>query len=55
MSILLLDKAGDMQIEKLMDSLPDLYTIADRELIHRAYRMAEVHIRARTVLLESRM
>lgn len=30
-----------MQIEKLMESLPDLYTIADRELINRAYRMAE--------------
>jgi guanosine-3',5'-bis(diphosphate) 3'-pyrophosphohydrolase len=30
-----------MQIEKLMESLPDLYTIADRELILRAYRMAE--------------
>ncbi len=30
-----------MQFEKMMDSLPDLYTMADRELIHRAYRMAE--------------
>jgi guanosine-3',5'-bis(diphosphate) 3'-pyrophosphohydrolase len=30
-----------MQIEKLMESLPDLYTIADRELIYRAYRIAE--------------
>jgi GTP diphosphokinase / guanosine-3',5'-bis(diphosphate) 3'-diphosphatase len=30
-----------MQIEKLMESLPDLYTIADRELINRAYKMAE--------------
>ena len=30
-----------MQIEKLMESLPDIYTIADRELINRAYRMAE--------------
>jgi GTP diphosphokinase / guanosine-3',5'-bis(diphosphate) 3'-diphosphatase len=30
-----------MQIEKLMESLPDLYTIADRELINRAYRIAE--------------
>ena len=30
-----------MQIEKLMESLPDLYTIADRELILRAYKMAE--------------
>jgi GTP pyrophosphokinase len=30
-----------MQIEKLMESLPDMYTIADRELISRAYRLAE--------------
>jgi len=30
-----------MNIDKLMESLPDLYTIADRELIMRAYRMAE--------------
>jgi guanosine-3',5'-bis(diphosphate) 3'-pyrophosphohydrolase len=30
-----------MQIEKLMESLPDMYTIADRELINRAYRIAE--------------
>ncbi len=30
-----------MQIEKLIDSLPDMYTIADRELIQRAYRMAD--------------
>jgi guanosine-3',5'-bis(diphosphate) 3'-pyrophosphohydrolase len=30
-----------MQIEKLMESLPDFYSIADRELITRAYRMAE--------------
>jgi guanosine-3',5'-bis(diphosphate) 3'-pyrophosphohydrolase len=30
-----------MQIEKLMDTLPDMYTIADRELIYRAYRLAE--------------
>ena len=30
-----------MQIEKLLESLPDLYTIADRELISRAYRLAE--------------
>jgi guanosine-3',5'-bis(diphosphate) 3'-pyrophosphohydrolase len=30
-----------MQIEKLMESLPDLYSIADRELITRAYRLAE--------------
>lgn len=35
------DKVEIMQIEKLMDSLPDIYTIADRELIYRAYRMAE--------------
>lgn len=35
------DKVEIMQIEKLMESLPDMYTIADRELIHRAYRMAE--------------
>jgi guanosine-3',5'-bis(diphosphate) 3'-pyrophosphohydrolase len=31
-----------MQIEKLMESLPDLYTITDRDLIYRAYRMAEI-------------
>jgi guanosine-3',5'-bis(diphosphate) 3'-pyrophosphohydrolase len=30
-----------MNIEKLMELLPDIYTIADRELIMRAYRMAE--------------
>jgi guanosine-3',5'-bis(diphosphate) 3'-pyrophosphohydrolase len=30
-----------MQIEKLMESLPDFYSIADRELITRAYRLAE--------------
>lgn len=30
-----------MKIEKLMESLPDLYTRADRDLILRAYRMAE--------------
>src|SRR4030065_1711780 len=30
-----------MQIDKLMESLPDLYTIADRELLNRAYRVAE--------------
>ncbi len=30
-----------MQIEKLMESLPELYTMADRELIQRAYRIAE--------------
>jgi GTP pyrophosphokinase len=35
------DKVVIMQIEKLMESLPDLYTIADRDLIYRAYRMAE--------------
>ena len=30
-----------MQIEKLMESLPDLYSITDRELLNRAYKMAE--------------
>jgi GTP pyrophosphokinase len=30
-----------MPIDKLMDSLPDLYSIADQDLIYRAYRMAE--------------
>ena len=30
-----------MQIENLMDHLPDIYTPADRELISRAYRVAE--------------
>src|SRR4030065_276859 len=30
-----------MHIDKLMDSLPDLYTVADRDLIYRAYGMAE--------------
>ncbi|PWB53100.1 MAG: (p)ppGpp synthetase [Anaerolineales bacterium] len=30
-----------MQIEQLMDSLPEIYTIADRDLILRAYKMAE--------------
>jgi guanosine-3',5'-bis(diphosphate) 3'-pyrophosphohydrolase len=34
-------KVISMQIDKLMDSLPEMYTIADRELISRAYRMAE--------------
>jgi GTP diphosphokinase / guanosine-3',5'-bis(diphosphate) 3'-diphosphatase len=34
-------KVEIMQIEKLIESLPDIYTIADRELIYRAYRMAE--------------
>ena len=37
----ILDKVEIMQIEKLMESLPDIYTIADRELIYRAYRLAE--------------
>src|SRR4030065_1713778 len=31
-----------MQIEKLMESLPDLYTITDRDLIYRAYRIADI-------------
>lgn len=35
------NKARAMQIETLMDNLPDIYSIADRELIYRAYRMAE--------------
>lgn len=30
-----------MAIDKLLESLPDLYTVADRDLINRAYRMAE--------------
>ncbi len=30
-----------MQIEQLIESLPEMYTIADRELILRAYKMAE--------------
>jgi guanosine-3',5'-bis(diphosphate) 3'-pyrophosphohydrolase len=41
MSYTMLDKVEIMQIEKLMESLPDFYTIADRELISRAYRVAE--------------
>ena len=28
-------------LERLLEQLPDNYTLADRELIHRAYRMAE--------------
>jgi GTP diphosphokinase / guanosine-3',5'-bis(diphosphate) 3'-diphosphatase len=28
-------------LERLLDQLPDNYTLADRELIHRAYRVAE--------------
>jgi GTP pyrophosphokinase len=35
------DKVVFMQIENLMEALPDLYTLADRELIKRAYKMAE--------------
>lgn len=35
------DKVVIMQIDQLMDSLPDIYTVPDRELILRAYRMAE--------------
>ncbi|HEY5571574.1 MAG TPA: bifunctional (p)ppGpp synthetase/guanosine-3',5'-bis(diphosphate) 3'-pyrophosphohydrolase [Anaerolineales bacterium] len=31
----------DMRIEQLMDSLPKSYTPADRELVQRAYRVAE--------------
>jgi len=30
-----------MKIEKLMESLPDMYTLPDRDLIYRAYHMAE--------------
>jgi len=30
-----------MRIEQLMDSLPKSYTPADRELVQRAYRVAE--------------
>jgi GTP diphosphokinase / guanosine-3',5'-bis(diphosphate) 3'-diphosphatase len=30
-----------MQIDQLMDGLPEIYTIPDRELILRAYRLAE--------------
>jgi len=30
-----------MHIEELLESLPDLYSIADRDLINRAYRIAE--------------
>src|SRR6266536_4670478 len=28
-------------LERLLEQLPDNYTLADRELIHRAYRVAE--------------
>jgi GTP pyrophosphokinase len=35
------DKVVIMQIERLMESLPDLYTITDRDLIDRAYKVAE--------------
>jgi GTP pyrophosphokinase len=31
-----------MQIDQLMESLPEQYTLADRDLIQRAYRMADV-------------
>ena len=31
-----------MQIDQLMESLPEQFTLADRDLIQRAYRMAEV-------------
>ncbi len=31
-----------MQIEKLMESLPDFYSITDRDLINRAYHLAEI-------------
>jgi len=31
-----------MHIEQLMDSLPEIYTIADRDLVYRAYRVAEI-------------
>jgi GTP diphosphokinase / guanosine-3',5'-bis(diphosphate) 3'-diphosphatase len=30
-----------MNIDRLMETLPDLYSIADRDLIYRAYRVAE--------------
>ena len=39
--ILLLEEVVMLPIENLMESLPDLYSIADRDLIYRAYRMAE--------------
>ena len=41
MGILFMKQVAKMQIEKLMESLPDLYTMADHDLIYRAYRMAE--------------
>jgi GTP pyrophosphokinase len=34
-------KTQDVPFEKLLDQLPDSYNIADRELIERAYRVAE--------------
>jgi (p)ppGpp synthase/HD superfamily hydrolase len=34
-------KTQDVPFEKLIDQLPDHYNIADRELIERAYRVAE--------------
>jgi guanosine-3',5'-bis(diphosphate) 3'-pyrophosphohydrolase len=37
----MMDKVVIMQIEQLMESLPEIYTIADRELIYRAYKLAE--------------
>src|ERR1051325_186826 len=30
-----------ISLERLLEQLPDNYTLADRELIHRAYRVAE--------------
>ncbi len=35
------DSTAAIPLEKLLEQLPDTYTIADRELVQRAYRVAE--------------
>src|SRR5512143_2352135 len=35
------DATAPVPLEKLLEQLPDTYSIADRELVQRAYRMAE--------------
>ncbi|MGE5378271.1 MAG: HD domain-containing protein, partial [Bacteroidota bacterium] len=37
----MIQTTGAIPLERLMEQLPDTYTLADRELIQRAYRVAE--------------
>src|SRR5512147_3097527 len=39
--ILMKATVTSVPLERLLEQLPDNYTLADRELIHRAYRVAE--------------